>query len=547
MPQNRTFFQRVFGIYPKLPELTTESGRVTVGPLPDMPSTVKVKNPANVRRLGRALGGRQVKTKVSQARRKQGGKHTEDLISGYWSTPTLLPPRTNNHAWSLQELDIYLLEQKGPEDVLTDLVDISPEVGRGLWDFLRMANAGWEYKVLKVNSEQEDAKAKKRVDEFLDMLKLRHGSIDVLVNRMFFAAWLRGAFFGEIVLDKRGRKPVDLVFPDPVNVQFEAREDSELGLVWELHQVNAAGELVSIDYPTVRYIPIDPLPSSPYGRPMCSPAVFTSLFLLGLLYDLRRVIAQQGYPRIDIVVKIKEIFESLPADVAEEIETDFDTYSSWVESIIEQVETAYASLEPDDTYVHSDSVDINRPIGIDSSSLSAVGGLIGSLERMCVRALKTMPILMGIDGGGSEGAANRQWEIHVAGIKSLQHLGESLLESLLEQGLRAQGIQATIQWRFAELRVAELLRDEQVMELRLTNAAKAYELGYYTQEQAAMHAVKHAPASEKPLAQIQAEQEQAMLLEAAKAMQTSNIGGTGGAVEAPDDKQEPPSLEMGIE
>lgn len=533
----------------------------TASPVP-LPKS-KAGGSGSHRKLGRVLGGRNIETAKTKSRKVRTGRQTTDTVDMSWAATTLIAPRVQNHEWSLKDLDIYLLETKSPESVLEDLVDISPEVGRALWDFLRMVNPGWVYKVFHIGTENEYPEAKKIVAEFLTRLEDKHGSFDVVLNRMFIGSWLRGAFFAEIVLDKKGRVPVDIVTPDPATVRFKAVEDKDLGRSWMLTQDDLKGDVIELNYPTVRYIPIDPLPGQPYGRPMCSPAVFTSLFLLGLLYDLRRVIAQQGYPRMDLVVKVKDIFDGLPPDIAEEIEADFDTYTEWLESVTHQVENAYSSLEPDDAYIHSDSIVVNRPIGIDSSSLSAVGGLIAALERMCVRALKTMPLLMGIDGGGGEGPANRQWEIHVAGIKALQHLAESLIEYLFEQGLRAGGIQAKITWRFSELRVAELLRDEQVMQIRLKNAQTAYELGYMSHEQASLHAVGHTPATPKPRGEMQQEIMMAMQgipspdqVMGAPPKPTSppkqNIqpmqpGGTGGPVEAPQDAPPPPSIEMGIE
>ena len=239
---------------------------------------------------------------------------------------------------------------------------------------------------------------------------------------------------------------------------------------------------VALDRETIGYIPVDPFPGSPYGRPLATPALFSSLFLLGLLHDLRRVVAQQGYPRLDVEVKLAELLETMPAD----LESDPERVKQWISETLDEISDAYSALEPDDAYVHTSVISINRPVGtVNSSSLSAVDGLIRGLERMATRALKSMPLLMGSNESVSETHANRQWEIHVAGIKSIQHLCETLMGRLFTLALQCQGIQAQAVLRFAELRASEELRDAQTEAVRIENATLKYQQGWISQDQAA--------------------------------------------------------------
>jgi hypothetical protein len=117
---------------------------------------------------------------------------------------------------------------------------------------------------------------------------------------------------------------------------------------------------------------------------------------------------------------------------------------------------------------------------------------------MLVRALKTIPLLFGVTDGVSEANANRQWEMYVAGIKAIQHLAEGLLEHLCTLALRAQGIPAVVQWRFAELRAAEMLRDAQTEQVELANVATKYQQGWIGQDEASQIAVDHKPDADAP-------------------------------------------------
>jgi hypothetical protein len=293
--------------------------------------------------------------------------------------------------------------------------------------------------------------------------------------------FMRGGACSELVFDLNGKDVVDLAVPDPCSLRFEQIKDPVLGTQWRIYQWQQQRKVI-LDVPTFRYIPLQPALGKPFGRPMVSPALFVCLFLMTLLLDLKRVIKQQGYPRLDLSIDFARLREMMPED----IEGDPLRFKEFVDGVVDSVVNYYKNLKPDDAYVHDDTISVNRPVGaVDSSSLGAVDALFKALERMATRALKTMPLMMATTDGVSEANANRQWEIYVAGIKSIQHLIESMMEYHLTFALRAQGLRAHVQWRFAELRAAELLRDAQVQALKTQTAKLQYEQGWISQNEAA--------------------------------------------------------------
>jgi hypothetical protein len=204
-----------------------------------------------------------------------------------------------------------------------------------------------------------------------------------------------------------------------------------------------------------------------------------------VLHDLRRVIAQQGYPRTDIIVRLEALRNAYRT-------LDDREFEQKVEELIAAIGRNYARLEPDDAFVHTDPIEVNRaPGAVDSSVMGGAVGMIEALERMATRALKSMPLLMGITDGVSEANANRQWEIHAAGVKTVQHYAETLLGRLLSLALQVQGIVAEVKVRFAEVRAAEELRDAQTFMLKLKGAELAERLGYVTADEAAEYATGH--------------------------------------------------------
>ncbi len=402
--------------------------------------------------------------------------------------PVILPPPDAEQSWRMANLDTKALDRAAPGRLLELLIDLSPDVSRAIWDLLRLLNPGIEtFAAYRPGTEEVDQRAQTALDAIRARLNGLYGTMNVPINRLFIAALLRGAFLAELVADEAGRVPLDLATPDPISVRFQRVKDPERGDIWQAGQLQGA-RFVPFDRPTIRYIPIDPLPGSPYGRAPAAAALFPALFLIGLLHDLRRVVAQQGYPRLDIEIDLDALKTNAPPEAVRsdgEI-VDYEKFADWVNEKIGEIEEVYARLQPDEAFIHTNAIKVNRPVGaVDSSSLGAVGGLIEALERMLLRALKTMPLLMGITDGVSEANANRQWEILAAAVKALQHPCEALLEHLFGLGLQMQGFQATVRVRFAELRAAEMQRDAQTEQLLISNARTKYDHGWISHEAAA--------------------------------------------------------------
>lgn len=304
--------------------------------------------------------------------------------------------------WRDMKLDERTLDRL-PMSRLVELVcDLSPEVSKGVWDFQRLGNPGWEYKVLapKSKDETEDKDGKAILDEFLDRLKERHGSVDVIINKLFLGGMLRGAIAAELVFDTDRMTGYELATPDPQSFTFRQVDDPILKRRWQIGQFQGR-DFVPLEYPTIKYVPIDPLPGRPEGRAPITAALFGAIFLLGLLHDIRRVVAQQGWPRLDLELQLDALMSSLPDEIAENPEE----LRKHVQQITDEVVAVFSELEPDDAYVHTNLVKVNRPVGaVDASSLSSIDKLIVVVERLTVRGLKSIPLLHGATEGTKERA-----------------------------------------------------------------------------------------------------------------------------------------------
>lgn len=433
--------------------------------------------------------------------RMVGGRVTQNENSSWNTSPfTIMNPIDPNSTWRRLNLDAETLSKIDPVKLMELLADLSPEVSKGLWDFLRMANPGYDVHCYS-ESGSVDENAEALVNAFIDKLRWLYGSANVVFNRLFHGAWQRGAIMGELVLDKAGRLPVDLATPDPAEFRFKEVNDPVRGQVWHLCQWQD-GKLIDLDgVQTIRYIPVDPAPGKPYGRPIAQAAIFGAVFMLGLLHDLRRVVSQQGYPRLDIAYDPEEI----KATLSEDLTPDMDEYWEELEEAVDQIQKVYNQLQPDQSYIHPDYITVNRPVGaVNAEGLGAVGMLIESMERILTRATKTMPLQQAITDSVSEANANRQWEIQAAGIKSIQHFVENAIEHWLTLALQVQGVVSKVEFRFAELRASEEMRDEQTRALKIKNEIEIRNQGWQTQDDASVavtgtEAVEEAPSFNAPV------------------------------------------------
>lgn len=427
-----------------------------------------------------------------------GRGSTDSGKSTSMAANTIMPPPEYDLDWKREHLDTNTLQHISPQRLLEILANLSPEMSKGLWDYMRLLNPGWGFEAYNPGSETPNARARKIVEEVLDRIKQEHGSVDVVLGRMHMGAYMRGGYFAEAVFDDAGREMLDIATPDPASVRFKVVEDAETHKQkYQLGQWQN-NKFVPLDEEEgVSYIPVDPFPGSPYGRPLVAPAMFSALFLLGLLHDLRRVISQQGWPRIHIQVLTEKLLAGMEQD--ENVNTPKEIEEA-LQAAIDEVRDTYGRLQPDDAYITGDEVEIKGPVApVGGTNLTGIEGVIEVVERMLVRALKTMPLVLGITDGVSEANANRQWEILVAGVKALQHLAESMLERFFELACRMQGVQANIRWEFSEIRAAEAQRDALTFSQEIDNQDKLFKAGIIDQDEYAMNTVGHPPAEDGPL------------------------------------------------
>ena len=378
------------------------------------------------------------------------------------------------------DLDLKSIGKRTPRDLYKILVDSDPEVSLALYHFQRFCNPGYTIEALNVGQDTTNVPAQVVIDDFLRQMESLYGGFDIVLGRLFYSVFIGGAVFCELVLDNMGMDMIDFIAIDPHEARFRKITDPnqpERGEIWDLGQMQDGDFSSLAAYDTVTYMPFDPAVGSPYGRAIISPTIFSTLFLTSLLRDLERVIRHQGWQRLDIILDISKI-DFGTADEKEKAKIINDQ----IDTICRQ----YQTLKPDDVFVHTNQFEFGQPVGTTNRlAMQGIDELIRTLERRTYRALKSNPLLMGSNETVTETHANRQWEIYVASIRSIQSLVIRSVSNLLKVGLSAQGIQSDVRIVFDEVRDSERIRYAQAEQIELQNLRTREEQEWITKEEAA--------------------------------------------------------------
>ena len=389
-------------------------------------------------------------------------------------------PRSPWETWEFRELDEDNLSRYSIDQVLDILVSISPEVNVALWHTNRFVNP---YFWLEFENP-EDMQAIEAMDRMMEMFTNYYGGFDTLVSQSVSGLFTRGSAFEEMVFaPMQGGllEPVDLLVRDPYWVRFEKQNDPRRGRVWHYGQwINHAFRSFQND-PTILYLPLDPFPGPFYGRSMIGSAVFCVVFMIGLLRDIRRVVANQGYPRLDISVDLatlKPIHDELKK--ADEKTPDF---LSWAQGQINNIITLYNQLKPHQAFVHTTETTVNPHQGaLSGSGLTLLDEVMRLLERQAVRALKTVPLLQGSNESLAESQADAQWVVYAESIRSLQRTIATMRSMFFTYGLRMQGINNRCKLHFGELNEMQRLSRAQTRQIEIQNIVIQMDAGLITLE-----------------------------------------------------------------
>ena len=376
--------------------------------------------------------------------RKRQRRTASLIFGGIRGYRGVIPPPDYQQDWMTLDIDELSVNTIPTDQLLVLLNAVSPEISKACWDFQQFANSSWTF-----TTEGGEDSPGLSCDAGVHGTIARNGlSVNTIFDKLYASAFVRGSYFFELVL--QGRTPVGLAICDPIlaKVRPASEADKRKGKDFEYGQM-INGEFRPFRGETVVYAPVNSQITTGYGIPLINSSVFAAVFMIGLLYDIRRVISQQGYYRLDFSYDVEQMNKKV-ANNAFQLGTD--EADDFIEQQLDRLRTFYDQLGPADSIVHTSDVDVDDISGsMNAQGLGALNSVIDLLRNQLTLACKSVPILMGINNSTSETHANRQWENYMGTIRSCQRTLVDKLDSIFTLALRYQGIQDRVKFQFREL------------------------------------------------------------------------------------------------
>lgn len=388
----------------------------------------------------------------------------------------------------LERVDMSRLEHShlSANTLLDILPDLSPDVGLALWNVVMLGSSGFSYEVLSSDGN-EDERGRQILDGLVARINESRGGIPGLIMEWLQSAYTRGEMAGEVALTEDLRDIEDWYSSDPKYIAYRINPETRRQEMCLQSAPN--GTMIPLNTEKCWHMPVMPVTDDPYGRAIIGPVLQEVWFDISMMSDIRKVVHNQGWPRIDISVAEKAIIENAP----NQIKNDPERLAEFVASVSSQIQAAYNSLEPDDTFVHNDSVEIKAFEGGGNASLLNGDKLLRVIERRMIKALKQLPVLMASNEGTTETHGTVQWKIFAAGLAALQKPIAHILQKMMQFSLEVLGYPATVRCEFEPIETSDALSDAQTEAQRIKNAIVKAAAGFVTWEDASVEATGSEP------------------------------------------------------
>lgn len=385
-------------------------------------------------------------------------------------------------------LDVDQLSNASIEDLIDTFMDAHPDVSFAIWNFLRIGNCDYDIEVIKLNTGKPYPKGEKDILEIIRRLELPNPdrfesskSFDKVLNQLMLSCVTRGASALELVLTP-GMDDVAFFAPvDPITIDFKLENDRYIPYQNE--------EKISLDIPTFFYEGLDEAIDDPYGRSPILGAINMIMFQLQILTDIKAVVHNQGYPRFDIKIIEEVLLRRMPVT----IRNNENKKQEWLNNRLREIIKMYNELDPDDAFVHFDSIEVGMAGGKEGGRGAMIDPekLMRSIDYLIMSGLKTLSTILGRSGAQTESYAKIETKLYLKGVEAIQGVIERLMSRALTLALNIRGQQGVVKFKYKPVEIRTELEKAQFEQIHLQNIAYKRDQGWIDQDQASNEAVGH--------------------------------------------------------
>lgn len=395
-------------------------------------------------------------------------------------------------------IDLTKLQSYTAEELLELLISVHPDVSYALYTYLRMGDTELTFTAKKPNGNP-DKGGQRVLDELKAMLNTslpslgyQHGrSLNKLDTIQRMMIMVRGACAGEVVLNERCNDVIDIVPVDPALIWFRREADTNRLTPWQyvknpLRRANEEwfGNYKKIDTPTFIYEEFDPMVDDPYGRTPMLPVLQVVFFHLQVLADLKAVVHNQGYPRLDISMLEEIMLKNMPNN----LKSNPDGQQKWLKERMDDMLNHFNSLNPDDALVHWDSVKVEYLKGGNSGPMIDIKKLIDIIDTQMATSLKTLLTILSRHQGSTETYSSIDTQIYIKNVESARSVTKRFWKRAFSMAARVRGVQTLVQADYAPIDLRSEMERERDLRAKLNNYILAVKEDYITPAEAATEA-----------------------------------------------------------
>lgn len=361
--------------------------------------------------------------------------------------------------------DIFDTRQASDARVLIkNLMVNDPDMSAATSAYLTVANTNLIC-VAKDADDKIDRPAQKILNAILQTLTTRYDyskgfefrpSLKALCESMRYMILLRGMLAAEMVFTKEGVFD-EIRMVDPISLKwFETKN----GVATPKQAVSGQDD-IDLNYQTffVSFFRQDPTtlyPNSPFVS-----AINTIAARQQVINDLYRIMQVTGYPRMELSVLEEVLLKNAPPA----IKSDATKKDAYVAAQITAISGAVGNLQPDQPFVHTDSIKVGMINEGKPGMALNIEPIIKTLNAQNQAGLRAVSTIL---GRGESGVNTASVEARIFSMTA-QELNEpiaELLNQILTMALRMTGSQSKVVCSFQDVELRPALELEPQLNLR---------------------------------------------------------------------------------
>lgn len=419
------------------------------------------------------------------------------ILNGFGFVPRRGAGEYSTDNANLRSLDqILVLAKVNPLQVLCMLPDVMPEVGKAVWNGLRLGcgQNSVRLKAMKPSKNGMDVMeapdGTEAIKELWRNLPAEVGSLEGALTQNFLMVMFSGMCAVEAVPGARNKGIAEVWPIDTLTLRFKRNVDTKHVDLWQRLRVwgyhkdldaKAWGGYIPLPMDRVFWKSMDGFPDDPYGRAPMAPALNVVLDMIAFMKDLLLAWHRVGTPRWDVGFDYE-----MHARIAREQMglTDKQQIEKYIEDEFNYTVELFNSLEADDTFFH----DIKSEVKANGSggAWPNIDQVYNILRWRMIMALKEMPTLMGVVEGNTETWSSVDWQIYAKGLEAEVAVAADPLVRASQLHLQLLGMPYIVEATYEPVRANQRMVDAQSEQLETQNEAYKRDQGWQTQDEASI-------------------------------------------------------------